>query len=113
MYRLNSTCKACCLADALQVPHVLTHVGVTTIERLDQSHLYPNLEVAGLGQLGIEPGPPAWETSTLEKSHPDSLLIAFRNIYMSPRQNKYFCSTSYLFYVVWNQLTPAPPPPLK
>jgi hypothetical protein len=35
---------ACCLADALQVPHVLNHVRVTTIERLDQSHLYPKLE---------------------------------------------------------------------
>ncbi len=31
---------------------------------------------------GIKPGPPAWEeASTLEKSHPDSLLIAIRNIY--------------------------------
>ncbi len=28
----------------------------------------------------IEPGPPAWEASTLEKSHPDSLLIAIQNI---------------------------------
>jgi hypothetical protein len=30
---------------------------------------------------GIKPGPPAWEASSLEKTHPDSLLIAIRNIY--------------------------------
>ncbi len=47
---------ACCLADALQVPHVFNHVGVTTIERLEQSHLYPNLEVAGLTF-------PSWESN--------------------------------------------------
>ncbi len=31
---------------------------------------------------GIEHGPPAWEASTLEKSHPYSLLTAIRNIYI-------------------------------
>ncbi len=55
-----------------------------SMERLDQSHLYPNLEVPGL----TWPGPPAWEASTLEKSHPDSLLIAIRNIYVWARDNK-------------------------
>jgi hypothetical protein len=41
-----------------------------TIKRLDQSHLYPNLEVprTNMFQLGIKPKPPAWEASTLEKS---------------------------------------------
>jgi uncharacterized Zn-finger protein len=34
-----------------------------------------------MSRPGFEPGPPAWEVSTLEKSHPDSLLIAIRNIY--------------------------------
>ncbi len=54
------------------------------IERLDESHLYPNLEVLGLTcpRPGIGHVPPAWEASTLEKSHPDSLLIAIRNIYI-------------------------------
>jgi hypothetical protein len=47
------------------------------MEKLDQGRLYPNLEVPGLTCSG----PPAWEASTLEKSHPDSLLIAIRNIY--------------------------------
>jgi hypothetical protein len=34
-----------------------------------------------VSRLGIELGPLAWEASTLEKSHPDSLLIAIQNIY--------------------------------
>ncbi len=36
---------------------------------------------------GIEPGPPAWEASTLEKSLPNSLLKAIRNIYIWARDN--------------------------
>jgi hypothetical protein len=55
----NGTCKAvaCCLADALQVLRFSNHVGVTTIERLDQSHLYPHLEVPGLTCPGWESHP--------------------------------------------------------
>ncbi len=30
----------------------------------------------------IETGPPAWEASTQEKSHSNSLLIAIRNFYI-------------------------------
>jgi hypothetical protein len=30
-----------------------------SIERLDQSHLYPELEVLDMSRPGIEPGPPA------------------------------------------------------
>ncbi len=54
--RRNSTYKAvaCCLADSLQVPCVSNHIWVTTKERLDQSHLYPNLEVPGLTCPGRE-----------------------------------------------------------
>ncbi len=65
--------------------HRTDHVGVTTIKKLDQSHLYPSLdqEVPGLTCLpGIEPGPPTWEASTLEKSHPDSLLMAIQNFFI-------------------------------
>ncbi len=36
----------------LQVRVLSNHIGVTTIERLDQGHLYPNLEVPGLACLG-------------------------------------------------------------
>jgi hypothetical protein len=36
---------------------------------------------------GFEPRPPAWEASTLEKSHPDSLLIVIRNLYLLARDN--------------------------
>jgi hypothetical protein len=46
-----------------------------TIEDHDQGHLYTNLEVPRLTCPGrIEPGPPAWEASTLEKSHLDRAL---------------------------------------
>jgi hypothetical protein len=55
-----------------------------SIERLDQSDLYPNLEA----QEMTCPGPPAWEAITLEKSHPDSLLIAIRNIYIWARDRR-------------------------
>ncbi len=41
-----------------------------TVERLDQSHLYPNLEVPVL---------PAWEASTLEKSPPQ--CMCYMNIH--------------------------------
>ncbi len=44
------------------------------MDRLDQGHLYPNLEVPG-----IKPRPPAWEASSLEKSHLNSLFMAIRN----------------------------------
>jgi hypothetical protein len=30
-----------------------------------------------MSRPGIEPGPPAWEASTLEKSHLDSLLVGY------------------------------------
>jgi hypothetical protein len=33
-----------------------------------------------MSRPGIEPGPPVWKASTLEKSHSNSLLIAIRNI---------------------------------
>ncbi len=38
-----------------------------------------------MSRQGIEPGPPAREASTLEKSHPDSMLIAIWNIYIWAR----------------------------
>ena len=43
-----------------QGPRVSNHVGVTTIERLDQGHLYPNLEDPGLTcpGRGSNPGLP-------------------------------------------------------
>ncbi len=86
--RPNNTCKVDGLLPSrhLASPRVSNHLVVTTIERLDQSHFYPNLEVPG-----IKPRPPAWEASTLEKSHLDSLLIAIRNIYIwTPWQNKLY-----------------------
>ncbi len=45
-----------------------------TTERLDQ--------VSDMSRPGIEPGPPRWEASTLEKNHSNSFLIAIRNIYI-------------------------------
>jgi hypothetical protein len=48
------------------------------IERLDQSHLYPNLEVPELTCPGQESN--SGLASILENSHPDGLLIAIWNI---------------------------------
>jgi hypothetical protein len=54
-----------------------------------------------MSRPGIEPGPPAWEASTLEKSHLDSLFCwlfgtttwaeagAARGLYMAPPQCMY------------------------
>jgi len=38
-----------------------------------------------MSQPEIEPRPPRWETSSLEKSHLNSLLIAIGNIYIRAR----------------------------
>ncbi len=48
------------------------------MKRLDQGHLHPKLE----SRPGIEPGPPGWDASTLEKSHANILLIAIRNLHI-------------------------------
>jgi hypothetical protein len=43
-----------------------------------------------MSRPGIKPGPPAWEASTLEQSHPDSLLMAMWNIYTCARERSLF-----------------------
>jgi hypothetical protein len=87
---------AYCLADALQVPCVSNHVGVTTIEKLDQSQLYPNhvgvTSIERLDQshfysnlgMSVLAGNRTWVSRMGSKhsSHSDSLLIAIRNIYI-------------------------------
>jgi hypothetical protein len=48
---------------------------------------------------GIEPGPPRWEASTLEKIHSNSLLMAIWNIYIRARHQWRNCATvPYIFY---------------
>ncbi len=47
----------------------------------------------------FEPGPPAWEASTLEKSHPDSLLIAIRNYYIWARDSTILILAKHLWRV--------------
>ncbi len=70
-----------------------------------------------MSRPGIGHGPPAWEASTLEKSYPDSLLMAIRNIYIwARRDNRIFLfhvtegrdfqyarvfSKSLYFYILW------------
>ncbi len=51
---------------------------------------------------GFEPGPPVWEASTLEKSHPDSLLIAIPNCYILARDSSLFLSTNN--YQCWSTI---------
>jgi hypothetical protein len=45
----------------------LTATYDTLMERLDQGHLHPKLEVP-------EPGSPRWEASTPEKSHSNTII---------------------------------------
>jgi hypothetical protein len=67
----------------LQVPRVSNHVRVTTIERLDQGHLYFNLEVPG-SRPGIEPS----EHSRKEPSR--QLVISYsEHLHISPLQYVY------------------------
>ncbi len=73
-----------------------------------------------MSRPGFEPGPPAWEASTLQKSHPDSLIIVNRNCYiwasdsvfvirdkllpvsLRPVINLYIWIYSRLFIKFWN-----------
>jgi hypothetical protein len=56
------------------------------MERLDQDHLHPKLEVLTLICLGPESNPGLLGVrqlaSTIAKSFPNSMLIAIRNIYI-------------------------------
>ncbi len=47
-----------------------------------------------MSRLGIEPGPPRWEASTLEKSHSNSLLRTIRNLYIWAGDYLLFVSSS-------------------
>jgi hypothetical protein len=57
------------------------------METLYQGDLHPLPDVpkSDMPWLGIEPGPPQWEASTLAKSYSKSLLIAIRIIYIRVR----------------------------
>ncbi len=61
------------------------------MDRFDQGHLHPKLEVltpeTDMSRPGTKSGPPWWEASTLAKSYSDSVLIANRNINISPRDS--------------------------
>ena len=55
-----------------------------------------------MSRPGIEPGPPRWEASTLEKSYPNSLLTAIRNS-ARPVENARdvflnMCSLEYFYF---------------
>ncbi len=60
-----------------RIQYFLTFV----MKRLDQGHLHSKLEVPG-----IEPRPPRWVASPLEKSHSNILLQSIRNIQIWARK---------------------------
>ncbi len=66
---------------------------IRTIERLDQGHLYPNLEVPGLTC-------PAWEASTLEKSHLDSLSAGYSEPLLGRHLLTTFGPLQYLYILI-------------
>jgi hypothetical protein len=51
-----------------------------------------------MSRPGIEPRPPAWEASTLEKNQSNSLLMIIRNFYIRARESptKPFFGLKYL-----------------
>ncbi len=58
-----STCKS-----AFPMSGKANHVGVTTMERLDQDNLHPRLDggpETDMPRPGNEPGPSRWEACTL------------------------------------------------
>jgi hypothetical protein len=57
------------------------------MKRLDQGHLHPKLEVPGLTCAGRESNPGA---STQEKSHSNSLFIAFGTSTYEPATIEWF-----------------------
>jgi hypothetical protein len=73
----SGTCKSAC-----SMSGKTDHVGVTTMERLDQVHLHPSIKHV----LGFKPQQSAKQAGALPRSYSNSLLIGIRNIYMSSRQ---------------------------
>ncbi len=65
----------------LQV-HTFTVKQLTTMKRPRSSSTETRGPRTDMYRPGIEPGPPRWEASTLEKSLSNSLLIAIRIIYI-------------------------------
>ncbi len=74
--RPNSTCKVACVPS--------WHLASSLCFEPCLGHHYG--EIRGLrsdmSRPEIYTGPPPWEASTLEKRHPDSLLMAIQNIYI-------------------------------
>jgi hypothetical protein len=54
-------------------------LGATYYRGPDQDPLYPSSRGprTDMSRPGIEPGPPAWEASTLEKNHLDSIFAGY------------------------------------
>jgi hypothetical protein len=47
----------------------------------------------------LEPGPPGWEASTLEKSHPDSSLMAIGTSTYEPATLTYLIFSMCAFHI--------------
>jgi hypothetical protein len=63
-----------------------------------QNVMDPQHWVQGLTCRGIEPGPPAWEASTLEKSHLDSLFAGYSELLLGLRLASHIdLYTTFLF----------------
>ncbi len=78
---------ACCLANALQVPCVSNHVGVTAMKRLYQGHLHPKLEVP---DWHVPVGIRTWAScvgSEHSRKEPSRQLVSSysEHLHMSPR----------------------------
>jgi hypothetical protein len=57
-----------------------------------------------MSRPGIEPGPPAWEASTQEKNHLDSLFAAYSEPLLVRELKARRSSTPLLFYIIFIRL---------
>ncbi len=83
--RRNRTCKRfnpeywyqALASPGIHLSSKTDHVGVTTMERLDQGDSIVNWRSeTDMSRLGIKPGPLQWEASTQAKGYSNSVLIA-------------------------------------
>ncbi len=95
--RRNSPCKALGFIPfqgprlhTLQVQVFSNHVGVTTIERPDQGHLYPLESLVTHVTVGARTSDPLHRRRALYlKSYLDSLLLAIRNFYLGRQAGRH------------------------
>jgi hypothetical protein len=82
MFLLFLSVTSCNICTLFCTVYGLSYYGETWPRSSPSSTSKPETDMS---RLGIEPGPPRWEASTLAKSYLNSLLLIIRNISLSSR----------------------------